>query len=322
MKKILLLLFLLLFPLLPVSAASSIIMNLDKEGVTPEYKEGESVEINYLYRNSFSKSENFKIFCGFEALDIEFPPMPEVIEKELLPSQSTKELSCSMKVYDTTPAGKYRGYVRVLDSQDKEVEIQERIFTVAGTDKMVSLNTLFCADENCNTPKSVFISGDDIFLKVIANLEDKDVSITMGDYQTKKEAVLEPNIVSDLGDNGQIIKIDNYKTGSYYVLVKVSGIGYKTTQTENDYAIIEQVAEIKNTSVCNLDGDCGEGETIRNCPQDCKISANLIEDDNEEEITRNDYTLLAFIVIILLIVSLAALVFYYLFIKNKKDAIM
>lgn len=315
------LLFLFIFCLpLSVLASNDIIMNLNKSGGLPEYTVGEKVELKFSYINSAPEMRKLKLVCGLSALNKEFPPMPSMNEVELLPSEKSKEYTCEMSISEVTPADTYKAYVEIYDDKDNVISQNEMMFLVTGTKKTITATLQTCENETCENTNSVFINGSTVYLKLNGDINEKTIETYLVDSSTEKKDLLTNNLVNyDKEKSEMIMKIENLKPGSYSVITDISGDGYEAASITTEFAVIEQAAIVNNVSVCNLDNQCKDGETIQNCPLDCKISTNKIlsPENSGEKKSDNKIKLYVFILIIIILFVIAGFVFRKVFIKNK-----
>ncbi len=302
MKKLFFIFFItsfLLFALNPSQAIELIKIDLNKD----KFTNGEEVRAVIQVANNFSILLTGQLLCNFSSPDPNLPPTPQVWPINLEPGKKSDRLECSTLITETMPEGFYRVEVELRDQNFNIITETNKEFLVTGTKKEINAELLICADQDCQTPKVVFLQGENIFLKLKSTLTDLDIkgTIKLANSQNSSELIFKDNI-SGFKSNS---------IGSYLVNLKLNKAGYVEKIIDQDFAVIAQPVKINSASLCDGNGQCSGQENIQNCPQDCYVKYKSL-------VTYlTDIKIISLIIIAILVLAAILAAYYFLIRKNK-----
>ncbi len=117
-----------------------------------------------------------------------------------------------------------------------------------------------CKDQACTDKAKVFILNETMYLNYESEVPEVSVTglLTRPDASTREFTLPATESASHIG--------------TYKLDAEASKEGYKTMKVESMFGVIEKRVEIPSGVVCVANGVCDEGETLKNCPQDCALA--------------------------------------------------
>jgi len=226
--------------------------------IKQKFTEGERISFNY----TITSTEDLTIF--YTPL-IECPAVPQGILQIRL--DSLEENIPYINVYD---------YIQVTEdiiSQDciASISIQEPIQQIF--EEEFSIETMPLFSFSIILDKKVFILNEDINLDYSSSVSDPNIKAALIYPDGETEEINLPSTITA----SQI--------GTYTLEITASKEGYKTITKTEQFGVIEKAVQIKDASVCEVDGVCEGDETYKNCPQDCgQETAKLVDKVPEQQI--------------------------------------
>ena len=222
------------------------------------YNVGDYVEFSAVITNNFDVEKTFVIEQGL--MQPEIAPYPSVEEVTLQPGASTTAWGLSLTIENTTDAGEYTYYVKVLEN-DAEIEKAEETFEIAGTLKTFdNIDSRFCRDSSCSDIGKTFLLNESpVYIKIF-DFENA----TLAGKRTNPEGS-----IKELSFENGIAEVDFNLPGDYIVEITASKEGYQTKTFTTDFGVISKIGEVIVEGACNSDSVCDEIENYANCPQDC-----------------------------------------------------
>ncbi len=176
-------------------------------------------------------------------------------------------------------------------------EIIEEEFFEISTNPSFEFNVFSCKDQSCTEKSKVFLKNENIYLDYDSEVDNPLITATLTYPDETTQTLTLPT------------SIKTEQIGTHTLGVTASKEGYKTMSVKEQFAIIEQEADILilSVSVCNPNGICEDGENEQNCPQDCA----------EPEVQDVDY--LSYIAYIILIITGILMIVFVINYLRKND---
>ncbi|MDP1695730.1 MAG: hypothetical protein Q8L29_02350 [archaeon] len=249
-----------------INFVSAVVITID---IKPSFSNGETVYFDYTLISDINQTINYQVNSVCENA-----PSGISIEKTvtLIPNIPLKETYKSIFVSDNIDTQACTAYVMITYPFRQTASKNFSIIT----------NPSFNFDIKLD--KKIFIKGESIKLDYISEVSSPSInaSLTLPD-----KSIQQINLP---------ISINAEQIGTYTLETTASKSGYKTASSKEQFAVIEEEANIKSINTCNANNVCDFGETTQNCPQDCPFK--------KEKKMFNTFTIIFLVILGLIIIIL------------------
>ncbi len=243
--------------------------------VDESFEMGDEVSFAYSIVSDETQTINYMPLVGCPQAPVLFLPgiqTLELIENEtvedtynyLIVDDMFEPQNCTAGVYIVAPVTEEGELPEVI--QKEEVEF------IIDVPPSFEFHPITCKDQACTNKAIVFIINETVYL----NYESKVLEVSVAGLLTRPDgstrAVTLPNTESA------------FQIGTYKLKAEASKAGYKTMKVDSIFVVIEKEVKIPSAVVCVVNRICDEGETRKNCPQDC----NLADSDNDGVVNYKD----------------------------------
>ena len=233
---------------------SPIKLSLEKEN----YVSGDNLLAIAELSNLESNGVNYFLETIISNEERSYPVAPLLFEGYLKPEETSEVVIYDFEIEGEMNPGDYFIKFRLL-FDERIIQEGEVEFSVTGTLKEFYFEI--------DLDKKVFVQNENIYLDYTSSIESPIIFSTLiYSDKTTEQIILPTTILAE-------------QIGTYEIEVIASKEGYKTIIKKEQFAVIEEEAEIKLVSVCNVNGNCDQGETSQNCPQDCLEIENLLGEE-------------------------------------------
>ncbi len=232
--------------------------------VKPSFKLGEEIYFEYTITSDTAQEIVYteSVFCPEAPL-----PLLHLVAANVSSSLPIQRNYTYMQVSEEMQPQICAAIIKIISPSEN---IFEKNFTIDTFPEM-SFNILLCKDLSCQNKSKIFMKNENIYFFFASDASTPSIKATLNYPDGTTKSINVPGSI--------IIE----QTGAYSLAVTVSKEGYKTALLNEQFAVIEQPAEIKIVNpvvadanqfiaeeICNSDGKCSEQENSKNCPKDCK----------------------------------------------------
>lgn len=246
-------------------------------------------QIHFSYRFVSTQDETLKYFASVSCPD----------SKQALLEEKTAQLKSNISFFGNYSFGKVddsfvdascKASITILEPY---LITQSEEFSIKVNLSSFSVKIKICGDSSCQTPKKIFIRGEDIYLDYDSSVENSSIGaiLTYPDG-TKKDIQLPYSFQAE-------------QIGTYYLDVSASKAGYKNVSAREMFGVIEKPAEISGYAV-----DSAENNNTSSDENKASI--------NEQKISR-ETIVLAVIIVISIVILIVIILIIYNFIKARRQ---
>jgi hypothetical protein len=221
-------------------------------GIEPSFKVGDIIKFNY----TISSNEEQEI-TYIEFVDCPSSPKPMATLKsyKLIPSSALKGEYTYIEVTEDTKSQNCTAYIQLLNPIEKNFS---KTFTI-DTLPDIEFRILICKESSCKTESKTFLKNSNIYLSYSSDVAGINTKTTLTyPNNTTKQINLPTSIKAE-------------QIGTYKLEVIASKNGYRSNTQSAQFGVIEEEAEVEETSTCFINNKCelDKGENYKTCPQDC-----------------------------------------------------
>ncbi len=257
-----------LFSMSPVSAEIAIEVTMDES-----FGMGDDISFEYTIVSDETQTIHYMphILCPHALVPLLDIKILELIENEPL-AGSYEYLTVDENIGPQTCTAAV--YIMSFGTEGEPPEVIQAegvVFTI-DVPPSFKFSLLTCKDQACTEKAKVFILSDTIYL----DYESEVPGVSITGLLTRPDASTRELTLPATEPASQVRK--------YKLEVEASKEGYKTMKVESMFGVIEKRVKIPSGVVCVVNGVCGEGETLKNCPQDCALA----DSDNDGVVNYKD----------------------------------
>jgi len=237
----------------------------------PELNYGEKAIVKTTLHNQTEQSLKgtilviiypFEDFSSVKTFNYEF---------DLFSSEKTENLISEVLLEDWMINGKYKVDAEAKDQYGNIFAKKTIFFELIEKNnigKEIEAEVNICSSENCSNSKTVFGSGDIVYLRLETLNKNIKIKATIKNPNGKIE-------VLNFAGNTLSYSLNEKESGKYSIWVNLSASGYQGKRLEKEFIFEEDYTEEVFESVCKVNGKCDGEENEINCPKDCNVESGI-----------------------------------------------